>query len=231
MKIHKLPNKMHTEVYEWDQEDLKRSREDLGIDIFDYAKELTAAEDGTIPANDISKIMVYDGRAYSLEADHGNYSELPHNHPINRITDKDPAIILADDVKNSTLIKAFRNPQQFAAFVNDKIVSLLKERRKKIHREVSARDTGKARVSHIHICEINQNERICYTVYFNLTYNKIFVLIAYYFAHNTGAKSRGGKNEMKENPSEAEFIRISNTKTFWLTYLNRRYSKGEWQNV
>jgi hypothetical protein len=174
----------------------------------------------------------YMSKARSTEAaGHGNYIELPNNHPIHKITDQNPDIIIADDVRNSTIIKSFRTPQQLAFFVNDKIVSLLKEKKKKIHREVSSRDTGKARVSHIHICEVNQNERICYTVYFNLSYNKIVILIAYYYAHNTGAKSKGGKNEIKDNPSESEFVRMDNTKTAWLTYLNRRLRKGEWQNV
>jgi hypothetical protein len=152
----------------------------------------------------------------STEADHGLYTEIPATHQLNRITDQHPTIRIPENVKKIKNIKSFNDENELYRYVDKRIASLLKGPNKKLHREIppimASLDGGRqVEINHIHECNVNQNERICYTIFFNLKYNKIVILVAWYFAHNTGIKSPSGG--YKKNPSEEEFIMMLHNKS------------------
>jgi hypothetical protein len=181
---------------------------------------------------------INDDNSYSTEAAHGNYSEFPDNHAIHGITDENPYIIIPGIIKKSKNILSFNNEGELTRFIHNKIVSLLVGPKKSIHREIppitltESRDSqNTVTIDHIHVCEVNQNERICYTIYFSTNVNKIVVLVTCYFAHNIKSQ-RDGLGPYKKNPSEDEFRVMAKLKSHCVrNFLNRRYPNGGWQNV
>jgi hypothetical protein len=154
MKIHTVDNKIHSEIFECDKEDLRRTTEDLGINIFDYTTELKATEDGTIDITNIPKIIIYDNKAYSFEATgHGTYASISDDHPIHNITDKHPLILIPDPIKTE-----FSNENALYTYIDDKIGNLLRGKKKILHREIKQNATEGYNLTGIHVLEINQND-------------------------------------------------------------------------
>jgi hypothetical protein len=167
----------------------------------------------------------------SIEGDHSTSPiSLVANHRLNLITDTAPEILIPGDVKNSKNINTFKTERELYAFVNKNIASFLIGNDKKLHRVIPSNDTENVEVDNIHVCNVNGNERLCYTVFFSIKYNKIVIVILCYFAHNKGTKSASG--EYKKNPSKAEFTIMKKYKNYYLNnYCNVKYPNGDWQNV
>jgi hypothetical protein len=160
---------------------------------------------------------------------HGTYIELPDEHPIHKITDQHPRIIIPEDIKRSNDIHEFHNEGELYRFIDDRIVKVLKGSKKILYREIPSTSTEGVGVTNIHVCNVNNNERLCHTVYYNLKANKFVILITCYFAHNSGVKSHG-KQSYKKNPSKAEFEQMKKYKELVIPTLLNIYNGG-WQNA
>jgi hypothetical protein len=164
-------------------------------------------------------------------ADHGTFTQpIPKEHSLYYIVDKSPDISIPEEVKKISSKKSFQDEAKLYKFVNDNIASLLKGTPKRFHREIPLSATEGVNVGHIHVCEVNQNDRICYTVYFSEIYNKIVILVTCYFSHNTGVKS-SGHSEMKNNPSKSEFNKMQDYKKTYYGLINQQYPNGGWKNA
>lgn len=62
-----LSNKNHFELEIWNKGDFTRTTESTGTNILENATELKTTEDGTIDVANLSKVIIYNNRVYSVE--------------------------------------------------------------------------------------------------------------------------------------------------------------------
>jgi hypothetical protein len=152
-----------------------------------------------------------DELAKGTEA-HSLIYKLPVNHRLQKLRNTSPRIEIEDDLREIIIEKSdiLDDPYLLYGFIDNDICKLLyNQNNRAIHRTIPPEETKGYKIHGLHECNINSNERLLYTVAFNVETNHcvlIIIIILLLLKHNEDKKN---KQKYKKNPSETEFKNIN----------------------